>query len=111
MASRRSMTKREPIAELEDIRDDCIGIALETKMSFKQIHENGGPTPQTQSKWLYRETRFPQLATIRAMLRACDYDLTVTRVGEFEPHRFSHAGIKYPKPAKKKAPRRNGSGR
>jgi hypothetical protein len=96
---------REPIAELEDLRDDTIGIALETKMSFKTIHEKGGPTPQTIGKWFYRETRFPQLATVRAILRACGYDLTVSKQGEFEPRRFSHENITYPKPQKKRAPR------
>jgi hypothetical protein len=109
MARRAKISKREPLADLEDLRDDCIGIALETKMSFKDIHEKGGPTPQTSAKWLYRETRFPQLATIRAMLRACDYDLSVTPTEDFEPRRFSHSGITYPQVRKKKAPRRNGT--
>lgn len=110
MARRTARTApREPLADLEDIRDDCIGIALETKMSFKDIHSKGGPTPQTSAKWLYRETRFPQLATIRAMLRACDYDITIAPRGEMEPRRFSHAGITYPQTRKKKAPRRNGT--
>ena len=98
--ARKSFTRREPIAELEDLRDECIGIALETKRSFKDIHEKGGPTPQTIAKWFYRETRFPQLATVRAILRACDYDLVVGRRNEVEPRRFSHQGINYPKPRK-----------
>ncbi len=105
--ARKSKNVREPIAELEDLRDDCIGIALESRMSFKDIHARGGPTPSTIGKWLYRETRFPQLATVRAVLRACDYDLSVSRRGEFEPHRFSHVGITYPGSKKKgKLPRR-----
>lgn len=108
MARRAKTAPREPLTDLEDLRDDCIGIALETKMTFKDIHEKGGPTPQTSAKWLYRETRFPQLATIRAMLRACDYDLTVAPRGDFEARRFSHAGITYPVTRGKKAPRRNG---
>jgi hypothetical protein len=101
------MTRREPIAELEDLRDDTMGIALETRMSFKEIHAQGGPTPQTISKWLYRETRFPQLATVRAILRPCGFDLSVIRQGELEPRRFSHPNITYPKPvkSKKRAPR------
>lgn len=110
MASRKSRFSREPIAELEDLRDDCIGIALESRMTFKDIHERGGPTSQTISKWLYRETKFPQLATVRAILRACDYDLTVTKRNEFEPRRFSHEGITFPATrGKKKVPRRNSS--
>ena len=108
--ARTAKTRREPIAELEDLRDDTIGIALETKLSFKEIHERGGPTPQTISKWLYRETRFPQLATVRAILRPCGYDLSVIREGELEARRFSHAGITYPRDKKggksaKRAPR------
>ena len=107
MARKARFTRREPIVELEDLRDDTIGIALETRMSFKEIHEKGGPTPQTIAKWLYRETRFPQLATVRAILKPCGYDLSVVHEGEIEPRRFSHMGITYPKPAKKKAPRRH----
>lgn len=99
--------KREPIAELEDLRDDCIAVVFNSGQTFKDVHANGGPTPGTIGKWLYRETRFPQLATVRAMLKACGHDLTISRQGEFEPRRFSHEGIEYPKPqkAKKKSPR------
>jgi hypothetical protein len=43
------------------------------------------------------------------MLRACDYDLSVTPTEDFEPRRFSHSGITYPQVRKKKAPRRNGT--
>lgn len=108
--ARKSSLRREPIAELEDLRDECIGIALETKRSFKDIHERGGPTPQTIGKWLYRETRFPQLATVRAILRACEYDLVVSPYGGEEVRSFSHEGITYPRETKKKKmPRRNGS--
>lgn len=105
MARKSKKNVREPLADLEDLRDDSIGIALETRMTFKDIHERGGPTSQTIAKWLYRETRFPQLATVRALLRACDYDLAITKRGEIEPRRFSHAGITYPGRAKKKIAR------
>lgn len=100
MGKKARIFKREPIAELEDLRDDCIAVVLNSKQTFKQVHERGGPTPQTIGKWLYRETKFPQLATIRAILKACDFDLTISQAGEFEPRRFSHEGISYPKPEK-----------
>lgn len=61
--------------ELEDIRDDCIAVFLNSGMTQEQVHANGGPTPGTISKWLYKETRFPQFATIRSMLKACGGDL------------------------------------
>lgn len=102
MAKTKGFYKRKPIAELEDLRDDCIGIVLDSNMTFKQVHEKGGPTPQTIGKWLYRETRFPQLATIRAMLNACDHDLTITPKGEATVRRFSHEGINYPRPKRAK---------
>ena len=102
MAKTKGFYKRTPIAELEDLRDDCIGIVLDSNMTFKQVHEKGGPTPQTIGKWLYRETRFPQLATVRAMLNACDHDLTITPKGEATVRRFSHEGINYPRPKRAK---------
>lgn len=73
----KKSTKREPLTSLEDLRDDCVAVVMNSGQSFKRVHEKGGPTPQTISKWLYRETQFPQLATVRAMLKACDHELTI----------------------------------
>lgn len=74
---RLAPSKREPRTDLEDLRDDCIAVFLDSGMSMKEVHEAGGPTPVTTARWLYRETRFPRFDTIRAMLKALDHDLTV----------------------------------
>lgn len=102
MATKKTHTKREPIAELEDIRDDCIAVVLNSGLTFKQVRERGGPTPQTTGKWLYRETKFPQFATIRAILNACDFDITIAPKGEVQLRRYGHEGIKYPRPSRAK---------
>lgn len=101
MAKVASWKKHEPLAELEDLRDDCIAIVINSKMTFKQVHEEGGPTPKTTSRWLYRETKFPQLATIRAMLNACGHELAIApKNGRIK--RYGHEGIEYPRPKKSK---------
>lgn len=112
MAVKPALSQRPPEPELEDLRDDCIAIVINSKLTFKKVHEQGGPTPQTTSKWLYRETRFPRLSTIRSMLNACDHDLTITPIGE-QIHRYGYDGIEYPrttlgqrKAAERKANRR-----
>ncbi len=71
---------REPRTDLEDLRDDTIAVVLNSRMTFRQVQEKGGPTQQTISKWLYRETKFPRLDTIRATLQACDYDFVVVPI-------------------------------
>jgi hypothetical protein len=87
---------RQPLVELEDLRDDCIAVMLNSGQSLKRVHERGGPTPQTTSKWLYRETRFPQLATIRAMLKACDHDLVIVSGAGAGVKRIGYGGISMP---------------
>jgi hypothetical protein len=67
--------KRDPEPYLEDIRDDCIAIFLNSGMTQEQVHQNGGPTHTTITRWLYKETRFPQFATVRSFLNACGADL------------------------------------
>ena len=108
MARRKDPPKREPLVPLEDLRDDCIAVMINSGLSPKQVRERGGPTPATTSKWLYRETVFPQLATIRAMLNACGHDLVIT--GDSSSiQRIGYGGIKMPpkkKQAKKKSARR-----
>lgn len=74
---RKTPFKREPISDLEDIRDDCVALFLNSELSFEQVHANGGPTGQTVSKWLHKETMFPRLDTVRAMIKACGGNLTV----------------------------------
>ena len=87
---------RKPLVDLEDLRDDSIAVMINSGQSLKRVHELGGPTPQTISKWLYRETRFPQLATVRALLNACDHDLTVVSKNGQSVARIGYGGIKMP---------------
>jgi hypothetical protein len=86
---RKFAFKREPITELEDLRDDCIAVFLNSGLTMKAIHEKGGPTPHTTSKWLYRETRFPRMDSVRSMLQACDYELTIKPLAEVEVEMIS----------------------
>lgn len=96
---------RKPLVDLEDLRDDSIAVMLNSGQTLKRVHERGGPTPQTISKWLYRETRFPQLATVRALLNACDHDLVVmSKNGQGEIRRVGYGGITMP--ARKSAKKR-----
>jgi hypothetical protein len=74
---RKTPFKREPNAELEDLRDDSIALFLNSGMNFQAVHANGGPTPQTVSKWLHKETMFPRADTIRAICRAVGGDLVI----------------------------------
>lgn len=67
----------EPRADLEDMRDDSVALFLNSKMSFEEVHAAGGPTGPTVSKWLYKETRFPRLDTMRALCRAVGGDIRV----------------------------------
>ena len=63
--------------DLEGIRDDCIAMYLNSGMTQQQIHAAGGPTPQTISKWLYKETMFPHHSTISSFVRALGCKLVV----------------------------------
>jgi transcriptional regulator with XRE-family HTH domain len=90
MFGRRERTtpfQREPLSDLEDLRDDCIALFINSGMTQKQLHEAGGPTPQTISKWLYRETRFPRMDTIRSFLKALDYDIAPMPISRIEKYR------------------------
>lgn len=82
MAKHKPAPKRDPEPYLEDIRDDCIAIFLNTNMTQEEVHQNGGPTPTTISRWLYKETRFPQFATVRSLLKACGADLVAVSGGK-----------------------------
>ena len=72
---RRTPFQREQDQKLENLRDDCVALFLDSGMTQKQIHERGGPTPQTISKWLYGETHFPRYATVEAFLAALGHEL------------------------------------
>lgn len=82
MARLKVTPKRDPEKELEDIRDDCIAIFLNTGMTYEEVHAKGGPTHNTITRWLYKETRFPQFATIRSFLKACGADLVAVSGGK-----------------------------
>lgn len=74
---RKTPFTREQDAALEDLRDDCIALFINSGLTQKQLHERGGPTPQTTSKWLYKETQFPRYSTIESFAYACGYGLTL----------------------------------
>lgn len=80
MTRRKHNFRREPRTDLEDLRDDTIAVVLNSGKSFKKVEEDGGPTAGTLSKWLYKETLFPRLDTIRAALQACNYDFAVVPI-------------------------------
>jgi hypothetical protein len=67
---RKTPFVREPLVSLEDLRDDCVSLFRDSGLTMKQVHEQGGPTPQTVSKWLYGETKFPRLDSMRALFQA-----------------------------------------
>jgi hypothetical protein len=56
-SERKTPFQREQNQKLENLRDDCIALFIDSGYTQKQIHERGGPTPATISKWLYGETQ------------------------------------------------------
>lgn len=74
---RKSWMIREVDEDLENMRDDCIALFLNSGMTQQQLHAAGGPTPATISKWLYKETKFPRYSTINDFLRGLGYRLAV----------------------------------
>jgi hypothetical protein len=74
---RKNPLKRQLDRELEDLRDDCIALFINSGLTQKQIHERGGPTPTTISKWLYKETHFPRLNTLQSFTAALGYGLQI----------------------------------
>lgn len=74
---RKTPLVRKPLVSLEDMRDDCIAAFINSGYTQQQIHKAGGPTPATISKWLYKETKFPRLDTMRAFLIAVGYDFVI----------------------------------
>lgn len=75
---RRTPFQREADDQLEALRDDCIAIYLNSGMTQKDIHARGGPTPQTISRWLYKETLFPRYSTIDSFARAVGYGMQLS---------------------------------
>lgn len=79
---RRQALQRDQLEHLENMRDDCIALFLNSKLTQKDVHERGGPTPGTISKWLYKETFFPRYTTIDSFLRAMGYGLMPFPLGD-----------------------------
>lgn len=79
-SERKNPLQKLQSRRLEDLRDDCIALFINSGLTQKDIHERGGPTPGTISKWLYKETFFPRFDTIERFLLAMDHELIpVTR--------------------------------
>lgn len=76
---RRTPLVREPITSLEDIRDDCVALFQQSKLTREEVHRRGGPTSATIGKWLYKETHFPRLDSIRGLLQALGHDLAIVK--------------------------------
>jgi hypothetical protein len=64
---------------------------MNSDMTMKAVHEAGGPTPQTISKWLYKETRFPRMDSIRAFLQALGYDYVIMPRIKAQRYREQHS--------------------
>ena len=72
---RRTPFERDADDKLEALRDDCIALFINSGLTQAEIHTRGGPTPQTISKWLYKETRFPRYQSIQSFLLALGHEL------------------------------------
>jgi transcriptional regulator with XRE-family HTH domain len=75
-SERKRPLERAQNQQLEDLRDDCIALFINSGLRQKDIHAAGGPTPQTISKWLYKETFLPRYDTLERFLLALGYGLT-----------------------------------
>lgn len=85
--NRKRPLVRENNEQLEDLRDDCIALFINSGLTQKEISNRGGPTPQTISKWLYKETHFPRYSTIESFLLALDYGLTAMPLADISAMR------------------------
>ncbi len=65
-----------PKVNMDALREDCISIYRNSRLSLEEVRARGGPTPNTVSRLLSRESS-PQLATCIALLRVCGHDLYV----------------------------------
>jgi hypothetical protein len=74
-AERKHPLEKTQSRKLEDLRDDCIALFINSGLTQKDIHHRGGPTPGTISRWLYKETFFPRYDTLERFLLALDYEL------------------------------------
>jgi hypothetical protein len=77
--ARKTPFDRDPDEALEALRDDCIALFLNSKMTQAQVHAAGGPTPPTINRWLYRTTMFPQYRTISSFVEALRHRLVIAK--------------------------------
>ena len=59
-------------------------VIQDSKMEIKEIAEKSGVNYHTISKWLYGETKRPLAASLNAVLRACQYKLSINSINEPE---------------------------
>jgi transcriptional regulator with XRE-family HTH domain len=78
---------REQLSHLEDLRDDCIALFINSGLTQKDIHARGGPTPATISKWLYKETMFPRYQTLESFALALGYGLSLSPLEQITAER------------------------
>jgi hypothetical protein len=71
------------------MRDDCVALFINSGMTQRDVHAAGGPTPATISKWLYKETKFPRLDTMRALVRAVGGEILVVSREQADTLRFN----------------------
>lgn len=115
IAKRKQSFQRELDQGLEDIRDDCIAMFINSGLKQKEVTARGGPTPGTISKWLYRETRFPRYQTIASFAAAMGAKLVIVdrstkraEVAPIKPETAQHSPRKRPEMPPKKTRLRNG---
>jgi hypothetical protein len=97
---RKTPFTREVDDELEAMRDDCIALFLNSRMTQKAVHAAGGPTPGTISKWLYKETLFPRFTTIRDFVKALGCKIVIvdksTKINQAMKGKAAHPKAKRP---------------
>lgn len=67
----------KPIASTEDLRDDCVSLVKNSGISFEEIHNRNGPTPQTLARWRDKEVVSPNMNKMRSALRAIGKDIGI----------------------------------
>lgn len=67
-AARKSKEKRDKskrdMPSVEDLRDDCLGLIKQNRMSFQQVEDEGGPVVSTLVKWDEGKTKRPHMDTV-----------------------------------------------
>lgn len=64
--------------------DQVRTIVRDSQMTYKDIAEGSGVTPQTIRNWLDGATKKPQAATFNAVLRTCGFKLTIRPIADAE---------------------------